>query len=156
MAMCADDVDLDRDRALVARFQAGEAAAFDELYLTYYARLVRFCERRVCDQDEAEELAQEAFARAWKALPRLAGEQRFYPWLSVIAGRLCVDALRKRSRTQSIPARAEVAAVGSDEIVVDALDQGDISVALDRICARYRDALKLREHEGLSHREIAA
>src|SRR5687768_6769143 len=113
VAMCADDVDLDRDRALVARFQAGDAAAFDELYLTYYSRLVRFCHRRVCDQDEAEELAQEAFARAWKALPRLGGEQRFYPWLSVIAGRLCLDALRKRSRHQALSVPAEVAAVGS-------------------------------------------
>ena len=94
-----DDVDLDRDRALVERCQAGDSAAFGNLYARYYERLLRFCLRRLNDRHEAEDAAQEAFARAWKALPRFAGERRFYPWLTVIAGNICTDMLRRRSRS---------------------------------------------------------
>ena len=65
----------------------------------YYERLLRFCLRRLNDRHEAEDAAQEAFARAWKALPRFAGERRFYPWLTVIAGNICTDMLRRRSRS---------------------------------------------------------
>src|SRR5204862_4279643 len=99
MALRADDVDLNRDSLLVERFQSGDTEAFDDLYRRYYARLVRFCLRRVGDPHEAEEVAQEAFVRAYRALPRLTGERRFYPWMTVIAGRLCVDSHRRRSRT---------------------------------------------------------
>ena len=67
-----DDVDLGRDRALVERCQAGDTAAFGNLYARYYERLLRFCLRRLNDRHEAEDAAQEAFARAWKALPRFA------------------------------------------------------------------------------------
>ena len=94
-----DDVDLDRDRALVERCQAGDSAAFGNLYARYYERLLRFCLRRLNDRHEAEDAAQEAFARAWKALPRFAGDKRFYPWLTVIAGNICTDMLRRRSRS---------------------------------------------------------
>ena len=68
-----DAVDLDRDRILVERCQAGDAGAFGSLYARYYERLLRFCLRRLHDRHEAEDAAQEAFARAWKALPNFAG-----------------------------------------------------------------------------------
>lgn len=92
------DVDLERDRMLVDHAQHGDEAAFSELYLHYHERLYRYCLRRLENRTEAEDAAQEAFARAWKALSNLAGERRFYPWLTVIASNLCVDAARKRSR----------------------------------------------------------
>ena len=95
----SDDVDLDRDRVLVERCQAGDSGAFGNLYARYYERLLRFCLRRLNDRHEAEDAAQEAFARAWKALPNFAGERRFYPWLTVIAGNICTDMLRRRSRS---------------------------------------------------------
>ena len=69
MALRADDVDLNRDRLLVERFQAGDREAFDDLYLRYFERLRRFCQRRVGDAHEAEEVAQEAFVRALRAMP---------------------------------------------------------------------------------------
>src|SRR3982750_4446701 len=91
MALRLDDIDLDRDRALVERFQSGDAAAFDELYRRYFSRLRRYCEKRVGDPHEAEEVAQEAFVRALRAMPGFAGDRRFYPWMTVIAQRLCID-----------------------------------------------------------------
>ena len=70
--MRAYDIDLDRDRALVEAWQAGDASAFDDLYRLYFDRLRAFCERRVGDRGDAEEIAQEAFAKALQALPRLS------------------------------------------------------------------------------------
>jgi RNA polymerase sigma-70 factor (ECF subfamily) len=158
-----DDVDLDRDRALVERCQAGDSAAFGNLYARYYERLLRFCLRRLNDRHEAEDAAQEAFARAWKALPRFAGERRFYPWLTVIAGNICTDMLRRRSRstpTDDLELTAQhpvgVAAEDtSEELVLAAVDGELVHRALDRLSTRHRHVLAMREGSGWTYQQIA-
>lgn len=158
-----DDVDLDRDRALVERCQAGDSAAFGNLYARYYERLLRFCLRRLNDRHEAEDAAQEAFARAWKALPRFAGERRFYPWLTVIAGNICTDMLRRRSRStptddMELTAQQPVGAVGGDtseELVLAAVDGELVNRALDRLSTRHRHVLAMREGSGWTYQQIA-
>jgi RNA polymerase sigma factor (sigma-70 family) len=158
-----DDVDLDRDRALVERCQAGDSAAFGNLYARYYERLLRFCLRRLNDRHEAEDAAQEAFARAWKALPRFAGERRFYPWLTVIAGNICTDMLRRRSRstpTDDLELTAQhpvgvVAEDTSEEVVVAAVDGELVNRALDRLSTRHRHVLAMREGSGWTYQQIA-
>ena len=154
-ALAVDDVDIGRDRDLVEAAQAGDPTAFAELYTRYFNRLVRFAAKRVGDTHEAEEIAQEAFARAYRALPEFGGERRFYPWMTVIAGRLCIDAIRRRGRLQ----------VGDvvDEAILEAgferLDrQGDIdkvNAAMLRLTERHREILELREREGWSYQHIA-
>ena len=158
-----DDVDLDRDRALVERCQAGDSAAFGNLYARYYERLLRFCLRRLNDRHEAEDAAQEAFARAWKALPRFAGERRFYPWLTVIAGNICTDMLRRRSRStptddMELTAQRPVGVVGEDtseELVLAAVDGELVNRALDRLSTRHRHVLAMREGSGWTYQQIA-
>ncbi|HWD56285.1 MAG TPA: RNA polymerase sigma factor [Acidimicrobiales bacterium] len=158
-----DDVDLDRDRALVERCQAGDSAAFGNLYARYYERLLRFCLRRLNDRHEAEDAAQEAFARAWKALPRFAGERRFYPWLTVIAGNICTDMLRRRSRStptddMELTAQHPVGVVGADtseELVLAAADGELVHRALDRLSTRHRHVLAMREGSGWTYPQIA-
>jgi len=158
-----DDVDLDRDRALVERCQAGDSAAFGNLYARYYERLLRFCLRRLNDRHEAEDAAQEAFARAWKALPRFAGDKRFYPWLTVIAGNICTDMLRRRSRStptddMELTAHQPIGVVGSDtseELVLAAVDGELVHRALDRLSTRHRDVLAMREGSGWTYQQIA-
>jgi RNA polymerase sigma-70 factor (ECF subfamily) len=158
-----DDVDLDRDRALVERCQAGDSAAFGNLYARYYERLLRFCLRRLNDRHEAEDAAQEAFARAWKALPRFAGERRFYPWLTVIAGNICTDMLRRRSRStptddMELTAQQPVGVVGSDtseDLVLAAVDGELVNRALDRLSTRHRHVLAMREGSGWTYQQIA-
>jgi RNA polymerase sigma factor (sigma-70 family) len=100
MAIRIDEVDLQRDRDLVQRYQAGDPGAFDDLYRRYFDRLHGYCARRVGDRHTAEELAQEAFLRALRAMPRFAGERRFYPWMTVIAQRLCIDHHRRNGRVE--------------------------------------------------------
>ena len=158
-----DDVDLDRDRALVERCQAGDSAAFGNLYTRYYERLLRFCLRRLNDRHEAEDAAQEAFARAWKALPRFAGERRFYPWLTVIAGNICTDMLRRRSRSTptddlELTAQRPVGVAGEDtseELVLAAVDGELVNRALDRLSTRHRHVLAMREGSGWTYQQIA-
>ncbi|MDQ1398287.1 MAG: hypothetical protein QOK20_219 [Acidimicrobiaceae bacterium] len=155
MALRVDDVDLERDRALVQRFQAGDEEAFDELYRRYHDRLERFCRKRVGDQYTAEELTQEAFTRALTALPDLTGELRFYPWVSVIAARLCVDSYRRESRSEpaSDPDPGPVA--GGQEEIIDAVDGSLVATALSRLVPRHQEVLHLREVEGWSYQAIA-
>jgi RNA polymerase sigma-70 factor (ECF subfamily) len=159
----SDDVDLDRDRALVERCQEGDSAAFGNLYARYYERLLRFCLRRLNDRHEAEDAAQEAFARAWKALPRFAGERRFYPWLTVIAGNICTDMLRRRSRSTptddlELSAQQPVGVAAEDtseELVLAAVDGELVNRALDRLSTRHRHVLAMREGSGWTYQQIA-
>jgi RNA polymerase sigma-70 factor, ECF subfamily len=162
-ASLCDDVDLDRDRALVERCQAGDSAAFGNLYARYYERLLRFCLRRLNDRHEAEDAAQEAFARAWKALPNFAGERRFYPWLTVIAGNICTDMLRRRSRSTptddfELGSHQPIGASSADtseELVLAAVDGELVNKALGRLSVRHRHVLAMREGSGWTYQQIA-
>lgn len=155
------DVDLERDRMLVDHAQHGDEAAFSELYLHYHERLYRYCLRRLENRTEAEDAAQEAFARAWKALPNLAGERRFYPWLTVIASNLCVDAARKRSRYAPVP-QPELdllapSVTGEQDLLVDRSGERDLlSRALGQLSPRHREVLELREGRNWTYQQIAA
>ncbi len=160
-------VDFKGDRHLVERCQDGDGSAFAELFSRYHDRLYHFCLRRLTDASEAEDVTQEAFLRAWRALPSLAGERRFYPWLTVIAGNLCTDALRQRVRSaapnrilddlgsdRSRPERAP-AGPSPEESVMATFDAQLASRALGRLSPRHRWVLWLREEAGLSYAEIA-
>lgn len=156
MALRADDVDLARDRSLVELAQGGDDAAFEDLYRRYHRRLFRYCLRRVGDTHEAEEIVQEAFARAVVALPRFAGERRFYPWLTVIASRLCVDTHRRRARSEP-SADIDLGSVEADHErrLIEADDRRILMSALDRLGPRHREVLHLREDLGMTYQAIA-
>jgi RNA polymerase sigma-70 factor, ECF subfamily len=154
-----DDVDLERDRTLVMRAQAGERAAFDDLYLRYYHRLHRFCLRRLHDTYEAEDMTQEAFARAWRALPGFAGDRRFYPWLSVIAANLCTDVLRRRNRSTPVAEFHQSNLASTDdsgaERVIATVDSDLVASAFRQLSDRHQRVLDLRERSGWSYQRIA-
>ena len=155
MAIRADEIDLSRDRDLVRRYQAGDAAAFDDLYRQYYPRLRSFCQRRVGDAHTAEEIAQESFIRAMRALPQFAGEQRFYPWMTVIAKRLCIDHHRRHARVEP-NAVIDLGFVNPDLDHLDtAVDHGFVKEAVAQLAPRHREVLDLREGQGLSYQDIA-
>ncbi len=151
------EVDIDRDRALVLRYQQGDEAAFDELYRRYYSRLRAYCRRRVGDDFIAEELAQEAFVRALRAMPGFAGDRRFYPWMTVIAQRLCVDHHRLASRTEPAADFEDDGDLDAGfDGVLDESDHAQLAVAMARLAPRHREALRLREEEGQSYQAMAA
>jgi RNA polymerase sigma-70 factor (ECF subfamily) len=155
VALRADDVDIARDRELVDRFQTGQVDAFEDLYARYYERLRRLCIRRVGDAHEAEEIAQEAFARAYVAFPNLGGPRHAYAWLSVVASRLCVDTHRRRARTQPAYEVERVEVAVDDDPLEAEVDLGHLRHALERLTPRHRDVLNLRETQGWSYQRIA-
>jgi len=151
VALRADDVDLDRDAALVERFQTGDEEAFADLYRRYFGRLRRFCQRRLGDPYDAEEAAQEALVKAYRALPTFGGDRRFYPWLRVIAANVCNDRCKRK------PVAALADADGGDVVVdsvFDAMDSAFVRAALRDLNPRHQAALSLWA-EGHPSREIA-
>ena len=148
-------VDIDRDRLLVLRYQQGDTAAFDELYRRYFPRLHLYCQRRVGDRHASEELAQEAFVRALRAMPRFAGDRRFYPWMTVIAQRLCIDHHRRTARVE--PAAEIDLGVFEEEHdeLFASVDRDHLSEAMCRLAPRHREVLALREEQGFTYQQIA-
>ena len=148
------------DRAAVDRFQEGEWAAFDELYERHWDRLYRYCQYRLRDRHEAEDVAQEAFVRAWRSMPAFGGDRNFYPWLRVVAANLCTDALRRRSRSEPAAELDLDSLQGVEHPETARLEREDdrqmVRQALARLNARHQTALLMREDEGLAYEEIAA
>lgn len=155
------EVDLERDRALVERAQHGDETAFADLYLLYRERLFRACLGKLGNPSEAEDVVQESFTRAFTALPRLAGERKFYPWLSVIAAHLCIDLLREKGRLvrleEEAPPVPDPASGSEQESLVESRERDAlVQRALDRLSPRHREVLELREREEWSYRRIAS
>jgi len=147
------------EAAWVARARAGDEAAFRWLLARYRARVVRLA-AHILRRDgesggEAEDVAQEAFLRAFRRLPSFRGEGRFSAWLFGIAVRLCLDRRRSARWTRELPEEAapppspsSPAGAADTRLLVEAL--------LGRLSPPMRAALVLREMEGLDYDEIAA
>ena len=84
------------DQALVERVQRGDKAAFDVLVARYQHKVVKLIMRYVKDQAEALDVAQEAFIKAYRAMPRFRGDSAFYTWLYRIAHNACLMRIRKK------------------------------------------------------------
>lgn len=153
------EVDLARDRELVERCQAGDRTAFEELYRRYHRRLACFCLRRLHEPFEAEDAAQEAFTRAWRAMPSFAGDRRFYPWLTVIAANVCTDVLRRGWRLtpmEDVPLpESDPAGEELDASLIRQVDASMALRALDNLSDRHRRVLQLREGSGWSTQRLA-
>ena len=132
-----------------------DQAAFADVYRAHHGKLLRYCQYRLRDRHEAEDVAQEAFARAWRSMPGSAFDRNFYPWLRVVASNLCTDVQRKRNRSEPV-ASLEIPGYDPDvERLVEDADRVLLRQALDRLNERHRSALIMREGEGLTYDQIA-
>lgn len=132
-----------------------DQAAFAEVYREHHGKLVRYCQYRLRDRYEAEDVAQEAFARAWRTMPGSAFDRNFYPWLRVVASNLCTDVLRKRNRSEPVAALEIPGFDPNVERVVEDSERVLVRQALGRLNERHRSALMMRESEGLTYDQIA-
>lgn len=162
----------DADRLLIERTVAGDQKAFELLVLKYQRRIERLIARMVRDVDLVEDIAQETFIRAYRALPNFRGEAQFYTWLYRIAVNTAKKALLDMKRD---PLVYESSLAGSDdedetswqkqeqtnsetpEMVLAAKEIADtVNAAMQALPEELRQALTLRELEGWSYEEIAA
>ena len=164
--------DSDSDAVLVQRAVAGDQRAFELLVIKYQRRLQRLIGRLVRDTDLVEDIAQETFIRAYRALPQFRGESQFYTWLYRIAVNTAKKFLQERKRSPTMSDRAFLPNEDNDEtfrVVVEPINDEtpesvlaakEIAVAVNSGLAALpldlRQALTLREIEGLSYEEIAA
>ena len=145
------------DRELVLAFQAGDDVAFDELYRRHRERVAKVCYRFMNNRPDAEEAAQEAFLKAFQALPRFNGQYQVGAWLTRIAANVCVDNLRVRSRTHLVALPGEEKMPerepGPEDILVG--EHPEVDVAITEMQPLHADALRMRAVDGLSHIEMA-
>ena len=148
------------DEADVARARAGDTAAFAALVRRHQDRVFGFILRMLDARDEAMELTQDVFVKAWQALPGWRPEARFSTWLLQIARNAALDQLRRRRLIQFAPLDdgLDVAdtAPGPEACYASRQRQVLLEHALQQIAAEHREILLLREVEDLSYGELAA
>ncbi len=149
------------EAALIARSLKGDHDAFGRLVDRYAPVIVNLAYRMVGDRTEAEDLAQESFVAAFKALSSFRADAKFSTWLYRIAANKCKDWLRaKRHGQQDI----ELESVADDQLAEHTtperlVSQQQVAEQLDRAIQRlpplYREAFVLKHVEGLSYEEMA-
>ena len=155
------------DQQLVQRTQRGDLRAFDLLVLKYQGRIAALVSRYVSDPSEVEDVTQEAFIKAYRAIDKFRGDSAFYTWLYRIAANAAKNYLVSRRRRPGADATLEDAGVGQQaELLADvgtpeavAMGEELAAVVQDALAAlpeELQSALTLREFEGLSYDDIAA
>ena len=157
----------DTDQQLVQRAQRGDLRAFDLLVLKYQGRIAALVSRYLNDPGEVEDVTQEAFIKAYRALEKFRGDSAFYTWLYRIASNAAKNHLVAKGRRPGADVTIEdaegfeQAALISEsstpeaELMSQELAQV-VTEALDALPEELRAALSLREFEGLSYDDIAA
>ncbi len=155
------------DLELVRRAQRGERGAFDLLVLRYQHRVVKLVARLLRDPTEAEDVAQDAFVKAYRALGSFRGDSAFYTWLYRIAVNTARNSMASRQRR---PLDYEADLNESEQAAVESrMRHGDtpeaaalsdeihrtVNHAVEQLPEDLRTAIILREVEGLSYEEIA-
>ncbi len=158
---------VETDQQLVAKVQKGDSRAFDMLVLKYQHKIFSLIARYVRDADEVQDVAQEAFIKAYKALPRFRGDSAFYTWLYRIAINTAKNHLVSRSRrppgTDVEVADAEYyeggGALRDINTPESALFGEELKAVVDRAIAELPDDLRtavtLREFDSMSYEDIA-
>ncbi|MCC6202421.1 MAG: RNA polymerase sigma factor RpoE [Gammaproteobacteria bacterium] len=156
------------DQTLVERVQQGDKRAFDLLVLKYQHRIIKLIMRYVRDPSEAMDVAQDAFIKAYRALPSFRGDSAFYTWMYRIAINTAKNHLVAAGRR---PLTAELENADGEQLDLDLIGsdtanpenlllteqiKSNLLEVVEQLPEDLRTAITLREVEGLSYEEIAA
>ena len=161
----------DVDAALVERARQGDVRAFEMLVIKYQRRIERLIARMIRDTDLVQDIAQETFIRAYRALPRFRGESAFYTWLYRIAVNTAKKAMVELKRDPLVLESAMAGADNEDETSRGRAEPTDmatpeavlaskeiataVNAAIEALSEDLRQAITLREIEGLSYEDIS-
>jgi RNA polymerase sigma-70 factor (ECF subfamily) len=161
----------DNDAVLVDRAKRGDTRAFEMLVVKYRRRIERLIGRMVRDTDLVQDVAQESFIRAYRALPQFRGESAFYTWLYRIAVNTAKKTLLELKRDPLVTESARAGrdeddetsrlenelsdAASPDAVLASKEIAATVNAAINGLSDELRQAVTLREIEGLSYEEIA-
>ena len=158
----------DVDAELVARVQRGDKQAFDLLVLKYQRKIMRLLSRMIRDPGEIEDVAQEAFIKAYRALPQCRGESAFYTWLYRIAINTARNWLAQNNRRPSTPSAQENEEGETFDATDNLTDSSNpesemasrqiadtVNKAINDLPEDLRNAIVMREIDGMSYEDIA-
>ena len=146
------------DKELIERFLGGERTAFDELVVRHREQVFATAYRMVSNAETAEEIAQETFIKAFRALGGFRGDSSFRTWLLTITANEARGALRRRGRRKETaledagPVQSDD--MGPDQAAIVAQEAGRARMMLERLPEKQRMSVSLRIEEGLSFKEI--
>ncbi len=159
------NTELDKD--LVRRVQQGDKSAFDLLVIKYQHRIIQLVNRYVKDPSEAQDVAQEAFIKAYRALGNFRGDSAFYTWLYRIAINTAKNYLVSRNRRYSdyqvdiqdaeqVENAPQLKSIDTPEyMLINDEIVAVIKLAIEKLPEEMKIAIMLREFEGMSYEEIA-
>ena len=161
--------DREIDQLLVERAQRGDKHAFELLVTKYQRKLIRLLSRFIRDATEVEDVAQEAFIKAYRALPNFRGDSAFYTWLyriGINTAKNYLVAMGRRAPTSTGMDAEEAEELGESELLQDVNTPENqmmsrqvaetVNQTLEKLPDELRTAITLREMEGLSYEEIAS
>ena len=152
------------DEELVASSLAGDRSAFDQLVLRWDRKIQGAIYRLIGSEEEARDLCQEAFLKAYRGLGAFKGEARFSSWLYQIALNLCRDRMRRRrGRTlvslDALEADGQAPVLREEANALDLVEARDlqqrVKAAVLALADEQREVIVLKEYEGLTFQEIA-
>jgi RNA polymerase sigma-70 factor (ECF subfamily) len=147
-----------RIEVLAHQAARGDVAAFDELVALHESRVVNLAYRLVNDSTDAEDVAQEAFVKAFRSLPRLRDKGQFSGWVLRITVNAARDHLRRRKSRDEVGLEAAdnlPGAASTADVVEHQVAQERIRHLLATMAQKHREVLVLRDIEGMSYEEIA-
>jgi RNA polymerase sigma-70 factor, ECF subfamily len=160
--------DREIDQRLVEQVQRGDKRAFELLVAKYQRKIFRLLSRLIRDQGEIEDVAQEAFIKAYRALPNFRGESAFYTWLYRIAINTAKNFLVAQGRRAPTSTETEIEdaerledasqlrdVATPDSLLLSKQVGAAVNRAIEKLPEDLRTAIVLRELEGLSYEEIA-
>ena len=156
------------EEQLIRRAQQGDNGAFEELLLLHQKKVYNLCLRMSANPDDALDLSQEAFLRAWRSLGQYQFEANFSTWLFRLTSNICIDFLRRKKRRQetSLTESYDDSDEGAELSVPDAQPgpeqqaitnetKIELARAMEQLSPEHREILQLRVIEDLQYEQIA-
>lgn len=164
----ANESSADTDRVLVARAQKGETVAFDQLIIKYSPRLYGMIYHMTSNKEDANDLMQDVFAKAYRSLSRFRGKSSFYTWIYAIGTNMTLNFLKKRKRRAAWSLDDLDSGIQNDDAMVDIAHaanprhQSDVNElqkklndAMQSLSDQHRAVVTMFDIQGIPHAEIS-
>ena len=163
-----DQPRIDEDQPLVARAQSGEAAAFDELVIKYSPRLYGLIYNMTSNHEDTNDMLQDVFAKAYRAIKGFRGKSSFYTWIHTIAVNMTLNFLKKRGRRYHLSLDDVDASIQNDKEFIELTStsspvreadltelQRRLNEAMMKLSDEHRAVVTMFHIQGMPHAEIS-